>query len=58
MRESGGGRIETWVTLVPAVVLLLVSVTLAGGPQDFLSLLRTDVGAVIGAVIGWLGSWM
>jgi hypothetical protein len=58
MRESGGGRIETWVTVVPAVALLLVSITLAGGPQDFLAVLRTEVGGIVGAVIAWFAGWM
>lgn len=58
MRESGGGRIETWVTVVPAVVLLLVSITLAGGPQDFLAVLRTEIATVAGAVIAWFADLM
>ncbi len=58
MRESGGGRIETWVTLVPAIALLLVSVALAGGPQDFLGVLRNELGAILGAVITWFETWV
>jgi len=58
MRESGGGRIETWVTLIPAAVLVLMSITLAGGPQDFLGDLRGEIGAVVGAVIIWFARWL
>ena len=57
MRESGAGSLDKWVVLLPIVVLIGVTMVLAGGPRDLLETLTTDLTAVFTAVWDWVADF-
>lgn len=53
-RRDSDGRADTWITFVPCVVLVLVSVALAGGPGNLAEIIENGLWEIGSTAWAWI----